>query len=75
MRPAKQGPPSDPDRPVDGRDLDAVLRVFQPRTSRRLTRADAVEMRANLLGAVGLLIEWQREDDEAAAAAERREPC
>ena len=48
--------------------LDETLRVFQPRTERRLTREDAREMVHNLTGCFRVLAEWdQRERDRQAA--------
>jgi len=43
---------SDPDL------LDRTLEVFQPRTSRRLTREDAREISHNLTGFFRVLMEW-----------------
>lgn len=54
---------SDPDL------LDRTLEVFQPRTSRRLTREDAREISHNLTGFFRVLMEWDRKERARVAAA------
>lgn len=51
--------------------IDDTLRVFQPRTSRRLTREDAREIITNMTGMFSLLLEWDRKAREKEAKAER----
>lgn len=49
--------------------IEETLRVFQPRTERRLTREDAREIAHNLTGFFKVLVEWDRREREKAAAS------
>ena len=53
--------------------LDRAIEVFQPRTSRKLTREDAREIAHNLTGFFSVLLDWhhaeQAERDAAPATA------
>ena len=55
--------------PADDRLLDRTLEVFQPRTSRRLTREDARQMHTNLADFFDILLQWDRAERAAAGAA------
>ena len=60
-------PPSSSQPPDDL--IEDTLRVFQPRTERRLTREDAREIAHNLTGFFKVLVEWDRRERERAAAS------
>jgi hypothetical protein len=50
--------------------LDRTLEVWQPRTSRKLTREDARQIVENVTGFVRILLEWEIASQREAAAAE-----
>ena len=47
--------------------LDEALEIFQPRTSRRLSREDAREIYVNLTGFFRVLQDWERVEREKIA--------
>jgi hypothetical protein len=50
--------------------LDQTLKVWQPRTSRKLTREDARQIIENVNGFFRILLEWELASQQKAAAAE-----
>jgi hypothetical protein len=50
--------------------LDQTLEVWQPRTSRKLTREDARQIVENVNGFFRILLEWEMASQLEAAAAE-----
>ena len=50
--------------------LDRTLEVWQPRTSRQLTREDARQIIENVNGFFRILLEWEMASQRGAAAAE-----
>jgi hypothetical protein len=50
--------------------LDQTLKVWQPRTSRKLTREDARQIVENITGFFRILLEWEMASQREAAAAE-----
>jgi hypothetical protein len=50
--------------------LDQTLKVWQPRTSRKLTREDARQIVENITGFVRILLEWEMASQQEAAAVE-----
>jgi hypothetical protein len=48
--------------------LDETIAIWQPRTSRRLTREDARQIIENMTGFFNVLREWDRAERAAAAA-------
>lgn len=48
---------------------DEAVALFQPRTSRRLSREDGREIATRLTGFVALLMEWDRRERAQASAA------
>lgn len=65
-RKPKPIPPLDEDPLVD-----ETLAVFQPRTSRKLSREDGRQIRENLCGFFALLLEWDRRERAEAGGVER----
>jgi hypothetical protein len=49
--------------------LDQTLEVWQPRTSRKLTREDARQIVENVTGFVRILLEWEMASQREAIAA------
>ena len=50
--------------------LDQTLEIWQPRTSRKLTREDARQIVENITGFFRLLLEWEIAAQREATAAE-----
>jgi hypothetical protein len=50
--------------------LDRTLEVWQPRTSRKLTREDARQINENVNGFFRILLEWEMASQQEATAAE-----
>ncbi len=69
--PSSRSPSFRPPRPADEASLDRTIEVFQPRTSRRLTRQDAREIQRNLAGCLSLLLEWDERRRNAVDGGER----
>jgi hypothetical protein len=53
-----------------GKLLDRTLEVWQPRTSRKLTREDARQIVENVNGFFRILLEWEMASQREAAAVE-----
>lgn len=63
--------------PNDGNEelLDRAIEVFQPRTTRTLSRQDAREISHNLTGFFSVLLEWHHaEQAELAGRADSSDP-
>jgi len=59
-------------RPAPGALLDETIAIWQPRTSRPLTREDARQIIENMTGFFNVLREWDRAERAAADQALRR---
>ena len=55
--------------------IDDTLRVWQPRTARRLTREDARQIAENTVGFFRIIQEWAAKDLEVDGRPVRRSPA